>query len=117
MASCKKLTNPFDHLDGVPQLKHLDSLLEIPELKGVQWVPGAGQPGVSEWPEVYREIRDAGKLIQFFTGQDPHGWRAWEVIVNHLGSAKGIIMISDAPVEDEPEIRELYRRFGVDAGC
>lgn len=114
VATCKKLTNPFYHLDGVGQLKHLDSLLEIPELKGVQWVPGAGQPGVSEWPEIYRKIRDAGKLIQFFTSQDPLGWRALEVIANQLGSAKGIVMIGDAPAEDEPEIRELFRRYGVE---
>lgn len=113
VATCRKLTNPFYHLDGVGQLKHLDSLLQIPELKGVQWVPGAGKPGVSEWPEIYRKIRDAGKRIQFFTSQDPLGWRALEVIVNQLGSGKGIVMIGDAPAQDEPEIRRLLRKFEV----
>ncbi len=115
-ATCKKLANPFYHLDGVGQLKHLDSVLQIPELKGVQWVPGAGQPGVSEWPQVYRKIRDAGKLIQFFTCQDPLGWRALDVIANQLGSAKGIAMVVDTPPGDEPEVRALLRRYGADAG-
>ena len=113
-ATCRKLTNPFYHLDGVGQLKHLDSLLQIPELKGVQWVPGAGKPGVSEWPEVYRKIRNAGKLIQFFTSQDPLGWRAFEIIASQLGSAEGLCMIGDAPAQDEPEVRALLRKFGAD---
>ena len=32
------------HLDGPGALKHLDMLLEIPKLAGIQWVYGAGQP-------------------------------------------------------------------------
>jgi hypothetical protein len=113
VATCRKLTNPFYHLDGVGQLKHLDSLLSIPGLKGIQWVPGAGKPGVSEWPDVYRKIHDAGKLIQFFTSQDPLGWRAFEIIANQLGSAEGLVMIGDAPAGDEPEIRKLLKNFYV----
>lgn len=111
--TCRKLANPFYHLDGVGQLKHLDSLLAIPELKGIQWVPGAGKPGVSEWPEVYRRIRAAGKLIQFFTSQDPLGWRALEVIHNQLGGAEGICLIGDAPAGDEPEIRKMLKKFHI----
>jgi hypothetical protein len=111
--TCRKLVNPFYHLDGAGQLKHLDSLLSIPELKGIQWVPGAGKPGVSEWPDVYRRIRRAGKLIQFFTSQDPLGWRAFELIADQLGSAKGVVMIGDAPPEDEPEVRKMLERFQV----
>ncbi|MEI6780497.1 MAG: hypothetical protein WCQ21_06185 [Verrucomicrobiota bacterium] len=113
VATCRKLANPFHHLDGVGQLKHLDSLLQIPELKGVQWVPGAGKPGVSEWPEVYRKIREAGKCIQFFTSQDPLGWRTLEAIINQSGSGKGIVMIGDAPAQDECEVRTLLKKFEV----
>lgn len=32
------------HLDGPDALKHLDRLLAIDKLKGIQWVYGAGQP-------------------------------------------------------------------------
>lgn len=87
------------------QLKHPDSLLQIPGPKGVQRVPGAGRPGVSEWPQVHRKIRDAGKLIQFFTSQDP------------IGSAKGIAMVGDAPAADETEVRALLHKHGADAGA
>ncbi len=111
-ASCRKLVNPIYHLDGPGQLTHLDSILEIPELKAVQWVPGAGQRPVSEWPEVYRKIRAAGKNIQFFTLQDPLGWRCFEKIADQLGSAEGLIMIGEIPSEDEAEVRNLLNKYG-----
>ena len=113
-ATCRKLGNAFYHLDGVGQLKHLDSLLAIPELKGIQWVPGAGKPGVTQWPEVYRKIREAGKLIQFFTSQDPCGWRTLDILAEQLGSARGLMMYGEVPLEEEPQVREMFARYGMD---
>jgi len=52
------------HLDGPGALKHLDLLLELPDLKGIQWVYGAGQPSASHWIPVLKKIQQAGKLIQ-----------------------------------------------------
>lgn len=51
------------HLDGPQALKHLDTLLKIPKLKGIQWVYGAGQPTASHWIPVLKKIQAAGKLI------------------------------------------------------
>lgn len=52
------------HLDGPDALKHLDRLLAIDKLKGIQWVYGAGQPTASHWIPVLKKIQDAGKMIQ-----------------------------------------------------
>ena len=52
------------HLDGPGALRHLDSLLEIPELDAVQWVCGAGNEGYRRWAPVYQRIQRAGKGIQ-----------------------------------------------------
>ena len=52
------------HLDGPGALRHLDSLLEIPELDAVQWVCGAGNEGYHRWVGVYQRIQRAGKGIQ-----------------------------------------------------
>jgi len=52
------------HLDGPDALKHLDKLLQIDELKGIQWVYGAGQPTAAYWIDVLKKIQNAGKLIQ-----------------------------------------------------
>ncbi len=54
------------HLDGPGALKHLDALLEIPGLDGIQWVYGAGQPTASHWIPVLKKIQKAGKLIQVY---------------------------------------------------
>jgi hypothetical protein len=113
-ASCRRLSNPFFHLDGPGELKHLDALLAIPELKGIQWIPGAGQPPLTEWPDVLRKIRAAGKRIQFFTHQDPLGWRALEVLAGHLGDASGIMMYGQVPPEEMAEAQAMISKFGAD---
>lgn len=56
-ASCQRLGNAFYHLDGPGQLPHLDALLAIKELRGIQWIPGARRPDFREWMFVYRKIR------------------------------------------------------------
>lgn len=57
------LDHSIYHLDGPGALQHLDMLLEIPELHGIQWVPGAGAPPAKEWPELIKRIQAAGKLL------------------------------------------------------
>jgi hypothetical protein len=113
-ASCRKLGNTLYHLDGAGQLKHLDSLLAMPDLKGIQWVPGAGKPGVTHWPEVYRKIRKAGKRIQFFTSQDTCGWRTLDILAEQLGSADAIMMYGEIPMDEEPQVREMLARYGIE---
>ncbi len=51
------------HLDGPGALKHLDALLEIENLAGIQWVYGAGQPSARHWLPVLQRIQKAGKRI------------------------------------------------------
>jgi len=60
----KWLPNSIYHLDGPDALRHLDTLLEIKELKGIQWVYGAGQPTAKHWIDVYKKIQAAGKVAQ-----------------------------------------------------
>jgi len=52
------------HLDGPDAIRHLDALLALPELDGIQWVPGAGAgKPVTAWIPLLRRIQDAGKLV------------------------------------------------------
>jgi len=53
------------HLDGPNALIHLDDLLSIPELTGIQWVPGDGREpmGHEKWYPIYKKIQAAGKNI------------------------------------------------------
>ncbi len=52
------------HLDGVGSLKHLDRLLEMEKLGGVQWVYGDGKPTAKHWIDVYKKIQAAGKCVE-----------------------------------------------------
>ena len=83
-ACCKQVDHAFYHLDGKEQIQHLDLLLSIPDLHGIQWIPGAGNPPPEEWPDLLRRIRDASKLCQLYV--TPEGART---IKRKLGG-KGI---------------------------
>jgi hypothetical protein len=63
---CAQLDYAFYHLDGKGELPHLDALLGIERLRGIQWQPGDGQPMAQDWPEVLQKIRSGGKLVQVF---------------------------------------------------
>ena len=109
-STCRWLTHPAYHLDGPGALRHLPALLSIPELRCIQWVPGDGNKPCVEWPEVYRQIADAGKLIHI-------PWRPLEEcdqILKDLGDNRHVYI---PPVYVEPQDRayaEKYmRKFGV----
>jgi len=106
--SCQRLTNAFYHLDGPGQLAHLDSLLEIKELKGVQWIPGAGAKDYPYWPEVFRKIRRAGKLIQIWGPLS-----LMDVLAEQLGSAAGIVMIAGVDASHVDEAKAFLKKYGV----
>ncbi len=60
---CRFYDRSIYHLDGPGALQHLPTLLEIPELDAVQWVPGAGNEDFVRWIPVYRQIQKAGKSL------------------------------------------------------
>jgi len=108
-ACCKWIKHGFYHLDGVGALAHLDSLLTIPELKGVQWIPGDGKPGACYWPEVIAKVRKAGKLVQVFGTME-----SFDALVEKLGSAEGLCLISwqHFPREREKDIEKFLLKYG-----
>ncbi|GAB4569616.1 MAG: hypothetical protein Kow0047_22910 [Anaerolineae bacterium] len=63
---CDALDHGFYHLDGKGQIPHLDQLLSIERLRGIQWIPGDGAPPPHEWLDLLKRIRDGGKLCQLY---------------------------------------------------
>ena len=53
------------HLDGPGQIPHIDHLLDINKLDGIQWVPGSGNPGGCDekWYPLYQKIQSKGKKL------------------------------------------------------
>lgn len=58
-----RLDLPMYHLDGPDAVKHVDALLDMPEIRVIQWVPGAGAPHAVEWLDMLRRIQDGGKAL------------------------------------------------------
>jgi 5-methyltetrahydrofolate--homocysteine methyltransferase len=111
-ATCKRLPLSFYHLDGVGQIPHLDSLLEIEELDGIQWVPGDGKPDCAHWPELYRKIHAAGKKMQVFYG----GLDAVDAVIEQIGTSRGIHLWNlYLPANEETTIRAKLQSYGIES--
>jgi 5-methyltetrahydrofolate--homocysteine methyltransferase len=105
-ACCEELDHAFYHLDGDGQIRHLDMLLSLERLRGIQWIPGEGQPPPEEWLSLLQRIRDAGKLCQLYVS--PEGART---IVRELGG-RGFafyILQTLSRTEAESFLREIQR--------
>ncbi len=107
-ASAERLGNAFYHLDGPGELNHLDSLLEIEAIKGIQWVPGDGNAALDQWPEVMKKISDAGKLTWIWGN-----FEQLERIFEQTGGAKNHCVTMSVDKEQESEALEFLERWGV----
>ena len=55
------------HLDGPDEIKHLDILLDLPFIKAIQWVPGAGQPTARAWIDMLEKIQSKKKSVYCYS--------------------------------------------------
>jgi hypothetical protein len=104
VACCQALDFSFYHMDGKGQIPHLDLLLSIDELQGIQWIPGDGQPPPEAWMPLLERIRRAGKLCQLFVSAAG----ALE-IVNRLGG-KGFAFAIIESLNDE-EVKAFLKEI------
>jgi 5-methyltetrahydrofolate--homocysteine methyltransferase len=63
---CDYLDYSFYHLDGRGQIPHLDLILDIENLDGVQWIPGEGSGEPQDYIDLLKKIIDAEKLCQVY---------------------------------------------------
>jgi len=112
--TCKRLAKSFYHLDGPGALVHLDSLLGIEELDGIQWVPGAGQGPLNRWLDVLRRIRKAGKLLQIINiDTSIMTFDLLDEVVNELGSGKGLIAMIQAPISEKEVVMKHLAKYNI----
>ncbi|MCL2742053.1 MAG: hypothetical protein FWE70_08135 [Oscillospiraceae bacterium] len=55
------------HVDGVNYVKHLDALLGVPEIRAIQWIPGAGHMGLRQWIPLIRRIQAKRKPVLIYS--------------------------------------------------
>jgi len=90
------------HLDGPNAVRHLDSLLSLPRMTGIQWVPGAGAPPQKEWLPLLRRVQAKGKRLALFV--DPSDV---EDLVTGL-QPEGLLMSTTCASEEEA--RDLIKK-------
>ena len=109
--TCTFLDRGCYHLDGVGQIPHLASLLEIKELKLVQWVPGDGPHAGSDWFDLYRRVLESGKHLQITYDAD---FRSLDKLISHFGSGRNIVKSGATyPVTQRNQILERLARYHI----
>ena len=107
--SSERIYQCLYHMDGVGQIPHLEQLLEIDGIKGIQWVPGAGTPQDMNWDELKSRILASGiKLIS--ENQKPDGSPI------DIARNPGQLFFSDRyfPASDLDAIRTYAANCGLD---
>ena len=90
------------HLDGQEQLRHLDLILSVPGLSGIQWTPVAGQPPTSHFIPQLRHIQEAGKCLVLMP-------QAWELPLLTRELLPGGVIYNIGGVATEDQAQEIAR--------
>lgn len=51
------------HLDGPGATKHVEALLDLPEIRAIQFTPGEGTPSALAWVDMFRRIQDRRRAL------------------------------------------------------
>ncbi len=99
LPSVQKQVSQYDytlsHVDGIGNFGHVPALCEIPELKAIQILPGAGQPSPLHYEAVLKEVQHAGKSLHITI--PPH---EVEDAMKML-SLEGLMITTDCASEEE----------------
>lgn len=84
------------HLDGQEQIRHLDHILSVDQIKMIQWTPVAGQPPTSAFIPVLQRIQKAGKGLVLI----PRA-REVETLMDQLSSRGLRMIVNDVHSEED----------------
>jgi hypothetical protein len=81
-------------------------LLSLEGLRGIQWVPGDGQPQAEHWLPLLKRIRQSGKLCQVYVSA-----QAALTILRELGGKGILLVINEAltPEKGQALLDEIHR--------
>lgn len=54
------------HLDGPGAARHIDALLDVPEIQAIQFTPGEGSPSALAWVPMFKKIQERGRSLYVF---------------------------------------------------
>jgi hypothetical protein len=99
------LDDPLYHLDGVDATRHLDHILDVKEIKAIQFSPGAGGPKAVDCIPMFKRIQQAGKSVFFWA---PPG--DIETVIEQL-SPKGLCLQTRCSTPEEAD--DLVKKVAV----
>lgn len=98
----------FYHLDGEEEIRHLDMLLSINEMRCLQWVHGVSKGEEEDYFFVYKEAINAGKNVWVTGGLD-----TLEHIADYLGSLQGVFWQGFCGINEEEDYIKKINKLGV----
>lgn len=99
----------FFHLDGPDAIKHLDLILEMPELNGLNYVVGhGGDFGFDKQIELYQRVQAAGKIAVFGVSKDQ-----LETVLEALDPKKVFLRMGAASEAEARAILKTAERMAV----
>ncbi|MBO5220015.1 MAG: hypothetical protein J6C52_11320 [Clostridia bacterium] len=105
-ASAARMTNAVYHMDGIGEIPHLEQLLAIDGIKGIQWVPGDGEPSMRNWDALLEKILASGKKLLSWN-QKPDGSAI-------DGARPGQLYFGERSfAADDPAARSYAARWGI----
>ncbi len=101
------------HLDGVGELNHLDMLLDIPGLTGIQWTPGTGCEPLwdKRWFELYKKIQSKNKNLVLLGGINECDMEGAERLIKSLDPTGFYIQCWSSTREKGEEMVEKITRW------
>jgi hypothetical protein len=99
----KPMTHNIFHLDGKDVARHIDTILEVPEIQAIQWVQGVGEEKpIMMWIPLIQKIRAAGKSV--VVDLDKSELDEFISVMN----PEGLLLCIDS--KDEAEQKEILKR-------
>ena len=92
------------HLDGPGAARHIDALLDVPDIHAIQFTPGAGTPSALSWVDMFRKIQRRGRSVLVIC--PPHEAIALRDALRPEGLA---VMLDSSP--SEAELSAVFDQF------
>ena len=102
LAELECLDRAVFHLDGPGAIVHLETLLELPQIQAIQWVPGAGNEPMTRWIPLLQRIQDAGKGLHLSCTPEEV-----PVLLSELRPQGLLLHTSTATVEQAQDLLQL----------
>ena len=101
------------HLDGCGELPHLDMLLDIPDLTGIQWVSSPGEEPLwdERWFDLYRKIQDKKKAVVLCKGLNPNDLASAEKLIKSVDPTGFYISVNCANRRQAETLYESILRW------